>query len=208
MSTDKKELIIQAAIELFSENGFEGTSIRDLAAKADVNVAMVNYYFGSKEKLFEAMVEQKASFIREKLEEIVNDPNKSEIEKVDMVIENYVNRLVSQHKYHRVIHHELMLQKRQSLHDNIIAVFTKNRNVMINILEAGIRKKIFRKVDIELTLVTMMGTINQVLLSKPMCRMLVEQGADFDPYTNEKFKQRLISHIKQVMHAHLLYPNT
>ena len=48
--TDKKEHIINHAVELFAEKGFEGTSIRDLAARAEVNVAMVNYYFGSKEK--------------------------------------------------------------------------------------------------------------------------------------------------------------
>jgi len=35
--TDKKEHIINKAIELFAEKGFEGTSIRDLAAKAEVN---------------------------------------------------------------------------------------------------------------------------------------------------------------------------
>jgi AcrR family transcriptional regulator len=45
---DKKTHIIETAIELFAEKGFEGTSIRDLATKADVNVAMINYYFGSK----------------------------------------------------------------------------------------------------------------------------------------------------------------
>jgi AcrR family transcriptional regulator len=50
MSADKKEHIMHVAMELFAEKGFEGTSIRDLAQKADVNIAMVNYYFGSKEK--------------------------------------------------------------------------------------------------------------------------------------------------------------
>ena len=43
---DKKEHIINAAIPLFAEKGFEGCSIRDLAARADVNVSMINYYFG------------------------------------------------------------------------------------------------------------------------------------------------------------------
>ncbi len=62
--TDKKTHIINHAIDLFAEKGFEGTSIRDLAARADVNVAMVNYYFGSKEKLFESIVEERACYTR------------------------------------------------------------------------------------------------------------------------------------------------
>ena len=81
MSADKKEIIMNAAIELFAEKGFEGTSIRDLATRADVNVAMVNYYFGSKDKLFEALIEQKATFMRGRLDEIASNKKLSEIEK-------------------------------------------------------------------------------------------------------------------------------
>lgn len=204
MSIDKKEHIVSAAIELFAENGFEGTSVRDIAASAGVNIAMINYYFGSKEKLFEAMVEEKSTFFREKLEEILQDGTKNELAKIDAIIDNYVNRLMSQHKYHRVIHQELMLKQREGLHDSIVATFAKNKAVMKSILEQGMKKKIFRKVDPEFTIVTMIGTINQVLLSKPMCKFLVDKGEDFDPYTDEVFKKRLVTHIKQVMHAHLL----
>jgi AcrR family transcriptional regulator len=53
-STDKgvRDRLLAAAEELFSERGFEGTSVRDLAAAAGCNIASVNYYFGSKEKLY------------------------------------------------------------------------------------------------------------------------------------------------------------
>lgn len=204
MHINKKQTIIDAAMELFAEKGFEGTSIRELAAAAGVNIAMVNYYFGSKEKLFEAMVEQKASYFREKLTEILNNDSKNELEKMDRIIEDYVSRIMAQHKYHRVIHQELMLQQREALHENIIAVFSKNKEVMKTIIERGIKKKLFRKVDPELTIVTLLGTLHQVLLSRPMCKFLVAKGADFDPYTDEAFKKRLITHMKQVMHAHLL----
>ena len=49
----KKETIIESAIKLFSTKGFEGTSVREIASDAGVNVAMINYYFESKEKLFD-----------------------------------------------------------------------------------------------------------------------------------------------------------
>jgi AcrR family transcriptional regulator len=68
--TDKRAHIIDTALHLFSERGFEGTSIRHIAEKASVNVAMVNYYFGSKEKLFDKIVEQKSSVTRILLDEI------------------------------------------------------------------------------------------------------------------------------------------
>lgn len=51
-SNDTKVKIIEAARILFATNGFEGTSIREIARVAEVNVASVNYHFSSKEKLF------------------------------------------------------------------------------------------------------------------------------------------------------------
>lgn len=46
-----KERILGAAEELFAVNGFAGTSLREVTSRADVNVAAVNYHFGSKESL-------------------------------------------------------------------------------------------------------------------------------------------------------------
>jgi AcrR family transcriptional regulator len=47
--------ILDAAEELFMQHGFEGTSMRLLTAKAGVNLAAVNYHFGSKDALIEAV---------------------------------------------------------------------------------------------------------------------------------------------------------
>jgi AcrR family transcriptional regulator len=47
-----QERLLESGEQLFAERGFDGTSIRDLAAAAECNVASVNYYFGSKEKLY------------------------------------------------------------------------------------------------------------------------------------------------------------
>lgn len=49
---DASARLIEVATGLFAEKGYEGTSVRDLAAAAGVNVAAVNYHFGSKEALY------------------------------------------------------------------------------------------------------------------------------------------------------------
>lgn len=51
-SSDTKLKILEVARVLFATNGFEGTSVREIARAADVNVASLNYHFSSKEKLF------------------------------------------------------------------------------------------------------------------------------------------------------------
>ena len=201
---DKREHIINHAIELFAEKGFEGTSIRDLAQKADVNVAMVNYYFGSKDKLFEALVEMKASYMKGKLEELENDRTLSEINKIDAIIDNYVDRILSNPAFHKVLQQELLVTHRVELHQNVSNIFSQNIRNVTTIIERGIAKKIFKKVDPQLTFASIIGTINQVTNSKIMCNILLNQDPSFDPYTNLAFRERLTSHIKQLIHSHLL----
>ncbi len=164
MSNDKKDHIINVAIELFAEKGFEGSSIRDLAAKADVNVAMVNYYFGSKDKLFEAMIEQKAGFMRGILDELRANNSLTEIQKIDHIIEKYVDRFFSQPLFHKVLQQEVLVSQRASMHEHVIGLFVKNTEDVVAIIEKGIRKKIFRKVDPQLTFSSIVGTINHVMM--------------------------------------------
>ena len=51
-----KEKILDAAESLFMEHGFEATSLRAITTAAGVNLAAVNYHFGSKEELFQAVL--------------------------------------------------------------------------------------------------------------------------------------------------------
>lgn len=54
--TPTKLRILDAAESLFMEHGFEATSLRAITTDAGVNLAAVNYHFGSKEELFEAVL--------------------------------------------------------------------------------------------------------------------------------------------------------
>lgn len=204
MSIDKKEHIMEVAIALFAEKGFEGTSIRDLAQQADVNIAMINYYFGSKEKLFVALLETKARFMRDRIDALQNDASLSEIEKIDQIIDSYVTRFLSQPAFHRVLQQELLVTNREILHQNVIEIFTKNTQDIVAIIEKGIRKKMFKKVDPPLLFASIVGTINQVMMSKTMCNILMKKDIDEDPYSDPALTKRLTQHIKQMVHDHLL----
>ena len=202
--TDKKAHIINHAIELFAEKGFEGSSIRDLAARAGVNVAMVNYYFGSKEKLFASMVEERASYTRGVLEEIAGNTTYSDIEKIERIIDAFIKKLFTNRKFHRVMHQEMMLNQRETLSQSIVDILYPNSLIIKNVLEAGMKKGVFRKVDAPMVIASLIGTINQVLLSKRMCNKLLNKEAGYVPYDDTKFAKRLADHLKQLMHAHLL----
>ena len=61
-----RERILAAAAPLFAENGFEATGVRAIAAKADVNIAAVNYHFGSKDALVAAVGEYHVRQVNER----------------------------------------------------------------------------------------------------------------------------------------------
>ena len=56
---ETRRRILDAAEELFMQHGFEGASMRLLTAKAGVNLAAVNYHFGSKDALIEAVFKRR-----------------------------------------------------------------------------------------------------------------------------------------------------
>ncbi len=72
-----KDRILGAAEELFAQHGFSGTSLRQVTSRADVNIAAVNYHFGSKENLvnevfrrrMDEMSERRISELRQAQEE-------------------------------------------------------------------------------------------------------------------------------------------
>lgn len=55
-SMEAKDVILNAAIELFSKRGFEGVSIREIATHAQVHFASIRYHFGDKEELYKACI--------------------------------------------------------------------------------------------------------------------------------------------------------
>jgi AcrR family transcriptional regulator len=83
-SADTKTRILDAAEALFTEHGFEATSPRQLTAAAGVNLAAVNYHFGSKEVLFQAVLTRRL------------DPmNQERIELLDRIEREGVGRVLS-----------------------------------------------------------------------------------------------------------------
>ena len=61
-----KERILHAAEDLFAQHGFAGTSLRQVTSRADVNIAAVNYHFGSKENLVHEVFKHRMDEMSEK----------------------------------------------------------------------------------------------------------------------------------------------
>jgi AcrR family transcriptional regulator len=201
---DKREIILTTAMKLFGQKGFEGTSVRDIATDADVNPAMISYYFGSKEKLFEKLVEHKAAFLKGVFAELVNNTSLSQIEKLFIVIDNYIEKMFQSPQFHHLMHRELSLERRPQLKNAISEILLRNFVSVRKILQDGIDSGEFKTVDPELTIASIIGTINHLLSSEIMCRKILQKSKDFNPFQSKKLKERISEHLKQLMRSHLL----
>ncbi|HSU49009.1 MAG TPA: TetR family transcriptional regulator, partial [Segetibacter sp.] len=86
--SEKQGQIIATAERLFSNKGFDGTSVRDIADEAGVNIAMISYYFGSKEKLMEALFERRSEDFNIQIESLLHNDDISPIKKMEELIDS------------------------------------------------------------------------------------------------------------------------
>ncbi|KAA9340182.1 TetR/AcrR family transcriptional regulator [Adhaeribacter soli] len=199
---DKREHILEIAEGLFAEYGYEGASTRMLAKEAGVNVAMISYYFGSKEKLFEALVEKRTSFAREQIASLSRE-EQDPWQKLNAVIDLNVDRILSDQQFYRILYREVSLQQRSQLGANLVAILMKNVKGLIALIQAGIKAKAFRPVDPELTVATLIGTIFHTTMTTALAHLLLNGNPDGSSVTDEKFAQRLKDHLKDLLQAHL-----
>jgi len=200
----KKVQILEAATEVFATKGFEGASIRELASAAKVNIAMINYYFGSKEKLFNDVVNYHSEYMYASLKDIVSRTGISYLEKVFMLIDLHVDKLAKNRNYHKLIHHEIMLNQRNEVSESIQKIITQSSTLTKSIIEDGIKSGEFREVDVELTLSCLHGTVNQLFLSRAICKIILELDAsENDPFRPE-MRHRLVAYLRDLMEHYLV----
>jgi len=89
-----EERIKKAADKLFSEKGFEGTKTREIAQEAGINSALLNYYFRSKEKLFQSIMIEKIEKFFGFIFPLINNPDIELYEKIELLINNYMVLLI------------------------------------------------------------------------------------------------------------------
>ncbi|MFT6925700.1 MAG: AcrR family transcriptional regulator [Psychromonas sp.] len=79
---DIKQRLLIAGLALFAERGFNGVSIRELAAEANANSSMITYHFGGKKGLYLAVYQYIADLLNEKVTRVFIE-HKTLIESID-----------------------------------------------------------------------------------------------------------------------------
>ncbi len=83
---DVRERLLDAATELAVEQGFEACGLREIATRAEVSPAMISYYFGDRDGLYEAMFGRAFERISEKVAAVMADPLRSGRDRIDDLV--------------------------------------------------------------------------------------------------------------------------
>lgn len=196
----KQMQIINVAEKLFAEKGFAATSVRDIANEADVNVSMISYYFGSKEKLAEALFVYRMEESQIRLENILYNDDLTALQKVYIMIDSVIERLFENQSFHKIMMREQLSSERTAfISDHIYNMKQKNSLLMQSLIKEGQRVEGFNKnLDFTLMTITLYGTINQALATQDFYKKL-NSLEDMDPDEFKTLmKRRLSLHLKNL----------
>ncbi|MBF8456255.1 TetR/AcrR family transcriptional regulator [Kaistella sp. G5-32] len=192
----KEENILFNAEKLFAEKGFEGTSIREISKEANVNVSMISYYFGSKEKLFEKIFEFRMNESLSFAKDVIADNKMNEWEKLIVVINRYTDRVKNLKTFYLIMQREQLTNK----NEHIVKVLNESKMGFLEIykqlIESGLKNKVFTKRPrLEFIHSTISGTIFSALNSLPIYKKFYKGD---EKYENLYFED-LNNHIKNVL---------
>lgn len=105
---DVRERLLDAATELAVEQGFETCGLREIAAQAEVSPGMIAYYFGDRDGLYEAMFQRVLDRISSQVESLLDDRERSGLDRLDDIIRVQVRALAGDPWILRLIMREVL----------------------------------------------------------------------------------------------------
>ncbi len=203
--TDKKDHILEVAERIFSEVGFDGASTRLISGEAGVNMAMLNYYFGSKEGLFIAVFDRKITSFQGILQSIGNDDSMGAWEKMEKYIEIYGDRVVNNNCFQKLLYQEMSMNRRSGLSDKIRDILMKSIIEVYKIIQEGIDNGEFKKdTDMQMVTATLYGTKNYIVNTPLMSLTMFGYDIQDEQVVEEKLKPRIKTYMKNLLKCYLL----
>ncbi|KQM23462.1 TetR/AcrR family transcriptional regulator [Chryseobacterium sp. Leaf201] len=195
----KEENILFAAEKLFAENGFEGTSTREIAKAANVNISMISYYFGSKEKLYEKLVEYRVNEGQFFSKDIIERTDFNEWEKLEKIVDQFAGRVRNHKCFYRIMQREQLHTQNPQIVEFLKQTKIGFISMYSRIVESGIEKGIFKKnPPVYLIHATVSGTLFYASNGKEMYKEFLN-NEDAEDVFEEKYYTELNTHIKYLL---------
>ncbi len=197
MEYNEKQLqILKIAEELFALHGFDGTSVRDIAREADVNVAMISYYFGSKEKLLSAIFQRRAETVKLEIESLLGNKDLDPLEKIFKLIDTFIEKVISQQSYYKLMICLQVTETEGSILEALDATKRRNHELIKKLVQEGQDAGVFKQnIDVPMMMTTLFGTANQFVSTQKFYRRI----SNLEHLSEEEFQK----HLKEKLNTHL-----
>lgn len=157
-----KEKIIQAAIEVFSENGYHRASMDEIAARAQVAKGTLYYNFPGKSQLFKTVVKQGFEDIMRRTEADLNSPLPIK-EMIMRTIRHHLDLFLESRHFSHIVFNEISNGIEQDVLEELKELKRTHIRFLAKIIEDGkCEENLFRDVDANLAAVSMIGTLESV----------------------------------------------
>ncbi|MCJ8211964.1 TetR/AcrR family transcriptional regulator [Mucilaginibacter sp. RS28] len=203
--TDKKDHILDVAERVFAEVGFDGASTRLISSEAGVNMAMLNYYFGSKEGLLLAIFARRTAVFKDLVKNIGTTENISCWDKVDRYIDAYTERVFNNNCFQKMLYQELAITRKGELTDKITEMMMGSVNEFKKIIQDGVNSGEFKTdTDVELLIATLYGSKNFILNTPHISSIMLGYEVHNQENLDNKLKPRLKAYLKKLLNLYLL----
>lgn len=164
---DKKKHILESAEKLFAVKGFEASTVRDIAIEAGVNLAMISYYFGSKEKMMESLFQERMNNTKLKVQQLLNNEHIAPFGKVEIMLDDYIKKVIDNQSFYKILLCEQVMKKNPEIIKMLRSLKLEYAAMFTDLAKEGQKKKVFKKnIDVVLALNTMTGTVTQIIINK------------------------------------------
>ncbi len=176
----------EVARGLFARQGYAGTSVRQITARAGANLGAVTYHFGSKERLYHTVLRGLTAPLLQRLAEAAAAPG-SALDRIGATVRAVLEHFGSHPDIPRIMAHELALQG--PFPAPVREVQTRARDHLLGLIEAGQREGSIRPGDPLLLTLSVIAQPIYFALASRMLRQLAGFSLE-DPAA----RQRIIAH--------------
>ncbi len=184
-SGDTENKIQEVAKRLFIERGFEATKTRDIAKEAGVNIALLNYYFRSKEKLFEKIFEESVNRYLHILVSILNEDLPLEA-KIRKFVGNYIDAMRQEPHLTLFVLSEMRYRK-STVMERIFVPEIKSTQTLKQQLESEAAAGNIRPMNHQQFELCIASMVSFPFIAKPITMAIGEMNeADFDRFIEDR----------------------
>ncbi len=199
-SIDARQKLIEHARELFTVMAYDKVSTRLIASRAGVNVAMIRYYFGSKEGLFETMVRETFEPMKKQIQLMTHDSSQKNF--ID-IMRTYYREMFKVPQFPRLIAQIMHMdtsETQRKLLDKVIADISQPMQIVM--FDKLVDSNILRPdADPKLCKVSYLSLMVFPFIASPA--LLAVHGIEL----SEEFLNQLIEHNIKLMTHGFLQPN-